>query len=360
MLGLLSGLLLAVVGGCADAPPLPPIVWEGEHLRFGTDADETVLCAGTLLYLDGVAGYLGETFGRPEAGVDYYWLPEGTDGYCPDDAEGCANDRGTFSRYPIHRHELVHAVRWPSRMQLPFEEGLAEAYGDDWNRFPVEGDIGDLLRDPAGNGYIPGQGYGLAAHFVSYLQADHGFDALLELDAATDYEQSYSDAAAAFERVYDQPLEAVIEQYEAEYPRCSTLTFRDKGFDCNRNVIEAPTEIDQEVRTTISLSCDDPAVLGPRGGQRWTTRALEVTVAGRYYVTGRPLDEQQPIEFVAIRKCDASCIDAWDSLSSLTGSQFGSGHCLEPARYLFRFAVAEDLDNDSELAVARVDYPPCE
>jgi hypothetical protein len=291
--------------------------------------------------------------------VDYYWMPEGTDAQCPDGVEGCVNDRGTFSQHAIHQHELAHAVRWPSRLYLPIEEGLAEAFGDDWNRFPVRGDIRDLLEDPSGNGYIPGAGYGLAAHFVSYLHAGYGFEPLTELDAATDYRQSYASAAAAFERVYDQPLAAVIDDYEAEYPRCSTRTFRDKGFDCNRNVIEAPTEIGERVTETISLSCDDPAVLGPRLGQRWTTRTLDVKVAGRYAINGEPL-EMLPFELVRIRKCNVSCFDPGELLTSLTGTHLGGSYCLEPSRYLFRFAVADDVDNDFELSVQRTSHPPCE
>jgi hypothetical protein len=107
--------MLAGAGACSDEPDPPPIVWEGEHLRFGTDEDESLLCAGTLPYLDGAVGYLGELFEHPDRRVDYYWLPEGTDAYCPDGVDGCANDRGTFSKFTIHQHKLVHAVRWHER-----------------------------------------------------------------------------------------------------------------------------------------------------------------------------------------------------------------------------------------------------
>jgi hypothetical protein len=355
-----AALVLVSAVACSNGPEPPPIVWEGEHVRFGTDADESLLCAGTLPYLDGAVGYLGELFGRPGARVDYYWLPEGTDTYCPDGVDGCANDNGTFSRFTIHQHELVHAVRWPSRLHLPLEEGLAEAFGDDWDRFEVQGDIRELLEDPTGNGYLPGPGYGLAAHFVSYLRADYGLSTLTELDRRTDYDQSYAAAAAAFEQVYGQPLDEVIDAYETEYPRCDQPTLRDKGYDCSRNIIDAPTEIGERVTVVIPLSCDDSAVLGPRLGQRWTTRTLDVKVAGRYRVNGRPL-ENAPFDFVEISRCDISCFDyADDSLSRLTGNQFGSGHCLEPSRYLFRFSVDEDVENDFELTIDRTDYPPCE
>jgi hypothetical protein len=67
----------------------------------------------------------------------------------------------------------------------------------------------------------------LAAHFVSYLRADYGLATLIELDARTDYDQSYASASAAFEQAYGQPLDEVIDTYEAEYPRCDQSTLRE-------------------------------------------------------------------------------------------------------------------------------------
>jgi hypothetical protein len=353
-------LVLALASACSDhEPEPPPIVWEGEHLRFGTDADDSTICAGTLSYLDGVVGHLGEVFGRPDAQVDYYWLPDGTKPYCDKGGDGCATDYGTFSRHVIHQHELVHAIRFPNGLYLPIEEGLAEAYGDDWDRFPVEGDIHDLLRDPT-HGYIPGAGYGLAGHFVSYLEAAHGLDALIELDAATNYEGSFSQAEAAFQRVYGQSLNAEIVEYQADYPGCDTRSFRDKAFDCSRNVVAAPTAVDGTLDMTVSMACDDPAVLGPRFGQRWNTVTLDVTVAGRYHIVVTPV-ENGALELVRITRCDLSCFEYGnDLLSRTTGTYLNGGFCLEPAQYLFRFAIDEEMLDDYRLIVTRTDYPACD
>lgn len=352
-------LVLAVSSACSDEPEPPPIVWEGEHVRFGTDADESTLCAGTLPYLDGAVGHLKEIFGRPDARVDYYWMPEGTEPYCRRDGNGCTNDGGVFTRYPIHQHELVHAIRYPGGLYLPLEEGLAEAHGDDWDRFTIQGDIRDLLQDPA-DGYIPGQGYGLAAHFVSYLETTHGLDALLELDAATRYEGSYSQAEAAFEQVYDRSLDAEIADYEAEYPGCDTLAFRDKAFDCSRNVVAAPTDVGGELDMIVSLACDDPTVLGPRLGKRWTTVALDIEVAGRYHIVASPKSGGS-LEPLRMARCDLSCFEyPDDSLSRTTGYEFGASFCLGPSRYLFRFAIAEDELDDYRLIVHHTDYPSCD
>lgn len=350
-------LVLAAAPACSDEPVLPPILWEGEHVRFGTDADDDVICAGTLPYLDGAVGHLGAVFGRPDARVDYYWLPEGTGEHCDEDVEGCADEHRVFSRYTIHQHELVHAVRFPSQLYLPFEEGLAEAYGDDWERFPVQGDIRELLEDPMRNDYIPGPGYGLAAHFVSYLDAKHGLGALVMLDDATSYRDSFADAEAAFRRVYDQSLDEAIDEYRSDYPRCDTPAFRHKTFDCSRNVVEAPIETDERLDLTVSLACEDPAVLGPRLGQRWTTVTLDVRVAGQYHIFFAPV-EGNALELVRITRCDISCFEYPDDLPSrTTGHQFGSYLCLEQGRYLFRFAIDEDQEGDYQLAVTRTDRP---
>ena len=350
---------LASSSACNDERDPPPIVWEGEHLRFGTDADESTLCAGTLPYLDGVAGHLGEVFGRPGTKVDYYWLPEGPQPFCRDGSEGCGDEHGVFTQYTIHQHELVHAVRAPSTLYLPLEEGLAEAYGDDWDRFVVSGDVNELLSNPS-DGYIPGPGYGLAGHFVSYLEAAHGLEKLTELDAATNYESSFTQAEAAFERVYGRSLADEIAAYEAEYPRCDTRSFRDKAFDCSLNVVAAPTEIDETLDMTISMSCDDPAVLGPRLGERWTTVTLDVTVEGSYHIVVVPVDNLG-LELIRITRCDISCFEYPDDLvSRTTGTSLGSGFCLEPAKYLFRLAIAEDQVDDYRFIVTRTDYPFCD
>jgi hypothetical protein len=350
-------LAFASTSACRDEPEPPPIIWEGEHLRFGTDADDSTLCAGTLPYLDGATGYLATLFGRPDAQVDYYWLPDGTQPHCNGGADGCTTDHGVFSRYAIHQHELVHAVRRPNTSYLPLEEGLAEAHGDDWSRFSIQGDIRELLSDPS-NGYIPGPGYGLAAHFVSYLEATHGLEPFIELNAATSHETSFSQAQAAFEQVYDQSLDAAIADYEAEYPRCDTRVFRDKAFDCSRNVVAAPAEIDGKLDMTVSMSCDDPAVLGPRLGERWTTVALDVEVAARYHIVVRP-EQSSALELFQITRCDLSCFEYPDDLPSrTTGTQFGSSLCLEQGRYLFRFSIDEDDLDDYRLIVQAIDITP--
>lgn len=348
--------ILAAVG-CGDAPTRPPIVWEGEHLRFGTDSD-IELCAGTLPHLDGVAGHLGRVLAAPNATIDYYWLPDGLEPYCTGDPLGCTSgEHEVFSTLSIHQHEIVHALRWPRVMYLPLEEGLAEAHGDDWDPFyPVSGDVEHLLREYGGGRGIPGEAYPLAGHFVSYLRARHGVDALLAMDRASDWSDSFASFERVFGEVYQVDLLDELDRYEETYPRCDQTFYRDRSFDCGRNLVAAPDRPGEETSVTVSMSCEDPAVLGPRFDLRWTTATLDVQVPGRYFVFAGRADGQHawPVRF---RRCDGSCSDVGDTVSD---GPFISEHmCLEQARYLFRFVEEED-SRDYVLRVMMLDDSSCQ
>ncbi len=350
--------LLLVAMGCGDDIPRPPITWEGENLRFGTDS-EIELCAGTLPYLDGVAGHLAEVFGRPNTKLDYYWLPDGVERYCDGDVAGCVrNEREAFSTLVIHQHELVHALRWPEILYLPLEEGLAEAYGDDWDPFyPVSGDIEYLLRDQENGKKMPGNAYPLAGHFVSYLRAEHGLDSLLELDRATDGPDSFASVERAFRQVYGLDLVEEMDRYKDEYPACDQTFYRDLAFDCSRNVIAAPVELTEEIDIKVSTSCEDPAVLGPRFDQRWTSITLDVQARGWYYIwAGKPDgDETWPVR---LRDCQASCFEAGGRTIVHGEPIVSTQTCLEQGRYSFRFVDDGDDAVDYRLRVARVDSCP--
>ena len=67
---------------------------------------------------------------------------------------------------------------------------------------------------------------------------------------------------------------------------------------------------------------------------------------------------EQSKNVAQITRCDLSCFEYPDDLPSrTTGTQFGSSLCLEPSRYLFRFAIDEDEIGDYQLTVTRTDRP---
>ena len=326
-------------------------MWEGEHLRFGTDA-QTNLCAGTLPHLDGVAGYLAQRFERPDERIDYYWLPDGVDEYCNDGSLGCVPDeRGAFSTFAIHRHELAHAIRWPERLARPLEEGLAEVYGDDWAPMaPLGTDIGALLQQGSGEGgVLPAIAYPLAGHFVSYVRAVHGQDGLMALDRASGHADSLSRTEDVYREVLGVELQDDITRYEANYPRCDQRSFRDNAFECDRNVVSAPRVTEEALDLGISLSCDDPSVLGPRLGERWTTVTLDVEEPGLYHVFAGRADggARRSIRF---RACDVSCFEAGE-IPAFESPLFSGRMCLEARRYSFRFVMDSDDSGDYRLIV---------
>jgi hypothetical protein len=346
------------VTGCEGARDRPPIIWEGEHIRFGTDAEEEEICAGTLPYLDGVAGHLKQIFQRPQARIDYYWLPDGIEPYCGDGLLGCvATESEAFSTLTIQQHELVHAVRWPHRMYLPLDEGLAEAYGDDWAPMaPLSGDIMNELQELEHTEQLPWTSFPVLGHFVSYLRAEHGLEALLELDRAYSYSDSFARTQDVFRDVYGMDLDDEVDRYEMMYPRCDNRFYRDTTFDCSRNVMAAPNEPDAELEATVSLSCDDPAVLGPRFDQRWTTVTLDVQTPGLYFVhAGKANSESAwPIRF---QKCDESCF-GFSSAVTFDSQSFSGRLCLDRSRYLFRFV--DDVDFDDYEIIVRLVSTSCD
>lgn len=140
---------LTWVASAACGEDRPPIVWEGEHLRFGTHEDTTI-CEGTLPYMDAYVGYLGDLFERPHARVDYYWVStDESDAHCSMAGRGCASGREVFSQYALHMHELVHAARDGAHAYLPLEEGIADLYGDElhWQLLPQPSEMLSFLKE---------------------------------------------------------------------------------------------------------------------------------------------------------------------------------------------------------------------
>lgn len=346
---------LVVAAGCGEEVPRPPITWEGEHIRFGTDAD-VELCAGTLPYLDAVAGHLKDVFQTPGTPIDYYWLPDGVERYCDGEALGCNLETGeVFSTLAILQHEVVHAVRRPHVSYLPLEEGLAEAFGDDWEPvYPVSGDIEYLLREYDRSRVMPGNAYPLAGHFVSYLRAEHGMDSLMALGRTSNYQDSFSNLENEFREIYGVDLVEELDRYKDAYPICDQTFSRDLSFDCSRNVVAAPVRPDDTIEVSVSMSCDDPTVLGPRFDHRWTTVTLDVQVSGLYYVfAGKP--DLSGNDFIRLRTCETSCFDRPEAVYD--APFIGGQMCLEQGRYLFRFA--EDVNSDDYLLKVAMVEPSC-
>ena len=337
--------VLATVGACGE--DRPPIVWEGEHLRFRTNEDLAEVCGGTLAYSDAFVGHLGEVFQEPHRVVDFNWVRD-VDSFCPSVAGGCASDGEVFSEEPLHRHELTHAAR-SQLAYLPLEEGIAELYGDRLrSRAELRPSaVTDVLRaHERGQLMVEQDDYALVGHFASYLRAVHGTDTLMRLGELSDYKGTFAELGGGFERAVGGPLGEVVADYMADYPVCDQTFHVDNSFDCDRNPVVLPAASGEPLRVELPLSCDEPHVLGPRGGQRWVTVALEVPVTAEYRLsfTG---DWTSSMVY-QVRRCDSSCLDDPQAAPEFGFGLFAETNCLVEGRYLLLVAI--DLDEDTTLA----------
>jgi hypothetical protein len=326
----------------------PPIAWEGEYLRFGTDEEPESVCAGTLPYSDDVVGYLANVFGVSNPEIDFYWTPEDLE--CgAEDAIGCTNGSAAWSKFPFHQHELVHAVRDGDLAYPPLEEGLAEAFGDSWDPWlPLAGDAAVLWETHQRGSGIEGSWYPVAGHYVSFLRAAYGTEALLQLVETSDHFDSWDHTQLLFEDVYGDTFAETIDEYR-DYPGCNQTLYRDNGFDCGNEAIRVADvgEPDQEIR--VSLDCGDSAVVGPARGERWTTLTLEVPTT-RLYEFGAAKFGGNAAGRLRVRECGQSCFDedsfrfAFDlDLPPDVDGQVGAvTTCIDAGRYTMRLAIDED------------------
>jgi hypothetical protein len=376
---------IAGVCGCApddDQPPPPPIVWEGEHLRFGTDEDLGSVCRGTLPYADGVVGYLAETFKVRAPQLDVYWVPTDIAQYCYyDPAIGCVNEGGVFSQYVLIQHEFVHALRRDDIGYLPLEEGLAEAYGDDWlPTREITGNELDLFPASDGEDYLDAASYPLAGFFASFIRARDGADALVELVHETERGESFTEARSAFDEVLGQSFEELVVERDSTYPLCDQTFSRDNGYDCAQQAHPGPASPGDEVVIDIPMDCARDDVLGPRRSERWKTIAIDIPVSGLYFVGADKVGGTAPGD-LRFRRCGQSCFDdtttqgfafSWlgadatltlDPVDAPRGfgdpSAFEAG-CVAAGRYTVRASVAEDDEGSFQLRLGREEPHTCE
>jgi hypothetical protein len=250
-------------------------------------------------------------------------------------------------------HELVHAIHYRDRVAArAIEEGFAELYGDDADIRPaVAGDIEDLLRNDPG-APIPAGYYPLAGHFVSFLATELGEEKLEQFAVASNLRDSYEQTEATFMQVYGQSLGTVLETYESSYAVCDQLSYRDNGFDCSA---EATAISAMGTTLSVPLDCSNDRVIGPRYGERWTKRLVEVAEPGQYRVTVGKNGGDRAAR-VRMTRCGVGCDDdaqapAVATISAPVGSAMAATACLSASRYVVRVALAADDSGSVDIAL---------
>lgn len=301
-----------VASGCSEpaARELPPVSWEGEHLRVATDV-ETPMCGGTAPYMDRLLGALGEQLGAAPPGWPVYYLLEGDlgeyDTPCESGAYGCADGVAAYAPIAPLDHEIVHLARSAVGFSYPFiEEGAAEYWGDDADiRGPLQGDVLELAAQ--GN-EIQFPFYPRAGHFVAYLVDTHGEESFRELSRQTDYGSSLEAFDGALVDVYGEGLGALAEDYEDSYPVCPQRQYRAAFGECVFTPARPICGPEGSLVVRRRFSCGDEDVLGPRFGRQWTTIPIEVPPSGIAFVF-----DATPAEGVelTVRRCGGGCPTPW-------------------------------------------------
>ncbi len=175
--------------GCES--DMPPISWEGENVRFGTNHDE-MPCGSTLERLDETVGLLMERLEislPSNQKITYYWVDADTVRKRCGQATACSYSTVVMSTDPIQQHELVHAVTSRlGRKHRLLGEGLAVAYGEPDSRYwdSCFTSAANVEEQMVPNLDRENMEYGCAGRFVRYLIETHGLDALKKLVSLTD------------------------------------------------------------------------------------------------------------------------------------------------------------------------------
>lgn len=336
---------------------LPPILWEGEQVRFRSDEPLDRVCGGTLEHLDDRAAHIDDLFEDPRDIVDFVWAPgPALEEYCELPTLGCRRGRSAFTVFALDEHELFHALREASA-QRGLEEGMAVAFGDDRHLAGEveDSDIDTVLRTTGPFALPDGTDYPRLGHFVSYLVATYGVETLVDLARTSNLWDGYDDLTRSVEATLGIAFDDVIDDYEASYPACDSRDYRYDGFDCGRNIVAMPPQDGDEIDMTVRVACDEPTVLGPRAGEVWTMITLDVPTDGRHLISIVPSDAVPST--IHLRRCDATCDELEPTPAG--GNLWMLTYCLRAGAYSLRLAVPEGVAVDFRVQFERLSSDAC-
>lgn len=339
-----------------DRPPweVPPIVWSGEHLEYAPQDGAYEPCAGTLPYMDRYAELAAEAMGvqLDEPLVYIHGTDEDEVPCTNQDALACTRSTTIYSLVAPQEHELVHAVRGSQGFSHRFfEEGAAEAFGDDAHmpmRVRADGDLLEGIASVTREDGLPIEWYPRAGHFAAFLHDQYGPEVTTALLKRTDRDTSVGQAIAVLEESTGVPFDELRQDYEHE-PTCGQARYRYPLFACEQPVdLRARCDETVTLAEPIRIECDDPGTIGPRDGEIWTYLALEVEQDGEYLVTA--FDPMSSFSRLEIKECALGC----DSILHEQRHGFdpyGIAVQLRAGRYSVKLLRHEDYPGEVEVKV---------
>lgn len=348
-----AGALACGACGVEDAPAAepPPIVWEGEWLSFGRSDQVEPQCGGVAPYMDRYVGELIDIFGvDPDIAVAFYYVDDAS---TPCDSIACVKEHAVFSRDPIQEHELVHAVRsFEGFSHLLLEEGAAEYWGDDSKAFPFRQQTGGSIvgaAETASEGFAT-EAYGVAGRFHAFVVREAKLDATNALLRSTTEHMGTQALDEQLERVTGLGLQEWEAAFEG-YPVCDHAEFRDASAAC-RSVPLVPRCVDGMVASIeVHVGCDDELALGPRDGEIWTYRAIDIPESGTYVLSILP-DLEMKGGSVELKQCAGGCGSVVESRDVPQSATPGREFDAEAGTYLIRFTLPVGESGDFSVRVA--------
>lgn len=341
-----AGASLALLLGCG-AQPLPTIVWSGEHLNVGADAELDEVCGGTFGYLDRYVGALKKRLGNSsEYTVDYYWVPDGAEPFCSNErgVVGCISEGNVFSEEVALEHELVHACNLEHGYSHPLlEEGMAVFWGDDVVLPEDPRSLEAALDDTASRGVLSREHYPTAGLLMSVLVRDLGERDSLELARSVGFEDPESHVNIALEDAYGVPFSEFASSFEDE-ERCRQHRFRDAGPSCEAAAKLSCTDPLIPMSARIELECGSSEIIGPDFEEIWTAVTFNVPQseqATRSFwirVTAADTGEFPAWATVRLERCGSGCGRFVEEVSELAMVE------LLPGAYRLRFSRRIDED----------------
>ena len=257
-----SCMLVAAALGCSPEPP--ELAADANLILRGPE--DVFVCAGTFARSSAEVVMIRESF-RPSSGpVEYIWMPEtevsAADFPCESSNYACTSGTSIYARTLASTHEIVHAARSPG-LPMVLEEGLAAMLDEATPQEQVLAPRIDFEQAVTSGSWSPSNAlYERSAHFVSFLVAWGGLEALRELERAfaswTDnaYTSPPAQLDEAMVAVYGLNLAEVLAEYET-YPDCAPAQFHQALSAC-----ELLTS-NQTPGTTVTASLIDDGEVDP-------------------------------------------------------------------------------------------------